>query len=48
MREKRLKGKDQELLLNLVRKVLRWNPEERPSAQDLFEDEFLTQHQLEN
>ncbi|KAF2453036.1 protein kinase, partial [Lineolata rhizophorae] len=43
MREKRLKGKDQELLLTLVRKILRWHPEERPSAEDLFEDEFLTQ-----
>jgi hypothetical protein len=32
-----------ELLLALVRKILKWLPEERPSAQDLFEDEFITQ-----
>lgn len=41
MREKRLEGKDQALLLALVRKVLRWLPEDRPSAEDLFDDEFL-------
>jgi hypothetical protein len=39
----RLNGKDRELLLALVRKILRWLPEERPSAQDLLEDEFITQ-----
>ncbi|KAI1774674.1 kinase-like protein [Hypoxylon cercidicola] len=43
-REKHLKGEDQDLLLKLVRKILRWVPEERPSAEDLFEDEFLVQH----
>jgi hypothetical protein len=42
-RETRLKGKDKELLLALARKIFRWLPEERPSAQDLYEDEFLTQ-----
>jgi hypothetical protein len=42
-REIRLEGKDKELLLALARKILRWLPEERPSAQDLYEDEFLTQ-----
>lgn len=42
-RETRLEGKDKELLLALSRKILRWLPEERPSAQDLYEDEFLTQ-----
>lgn len=42
-RETRLKGKDKELLLILARKILRWLPEERLSAQDLYEDEFLTQ-----
>jgi hypothetical protein len=40
-REKKLKGKEQELLLKLARKILRWLPDERPSAEDLFEDEFL-------
>lgn len=40
-RERRLEGQDRELLLVLVRKILRWLPEERPSAQDLFEDDFI-------
>ncbi|KAF1825216.1 protein kinase [Dissoconium aciculare CBS 342.82] len=47
-REKRLAGEDKVLLLALVRKILRWMPEERPSAEDLFEDPFLTQYQHEN
>jgi hypothetical protein len=47
MRERRLKGQDQDLLLTLVRKILRWLPEDRPSAEDLFEDEFLVQHRFE-
>ena len=42
-REIRLEAKDKELLLVLARKILRWLLEERPSAQDLYEDEFLTQ-----
>lgn len=42
-RETRLEGKDKELLLALAHKIFRWLPEERPSAQDLYEDEFLTQ-----
>ncbi|KAM4060683.1 kinase [Hirsutella rhossiliensis] len=47
-RERRLKGKDQELLLCLVRRILRWLPEDRPCAEDLFEDDFLVQHRLED
>lgn len=47
-RERRLKGKDQDLLLSLVQKILRWLPEDRPSAEDLFEDELLEQHTLED
>lgn len=42
-RERRLQGKEHELLVALARKILRWLPEERPSAQELFDDEFLTQ-----
>jgi hypothetical protein len=42
-RETRLDGEDKDLLLKLVRKLLQWLPEERPSAQDLFLDEFLLQ-----
>ncbi|KAI6857506.1 protein kinase [Hortaea werneckii] len=42
-REMRLSGEDRDLLLALVRKILRWLPEERPSAEDLYEDEFILQ-----
>ncbi|KEQ94221.1 hypothetical protein AUEXF2481DRAFT_47411 [Aureobasidium subglaciale EXF-2481] len=45
-REGRLSGKDKELLLGLVRKVSRWVPEERLSAKDLFDDEFLNQFKI--
>ncbi|RMX87549.1 hypothetical protein D0869_02287 [Hortaea werneckii] len=46
-REMRLTGKDREVLLALVRKILRWLPEERPSAEDLYEDEFILQFMKE-
>ncbi|KAM3522144.1 hypothetical protein NHJ13051_005841 [Beauveria bassiana] len=39
-REKRLNGEDKALMLQFVRKILRWLPEDRSSAQDLFEDKF--------
>ncbi|KAF6794987.1 protein kinase [Colletotrichum sojae] len=42
-RETRLEGRDKELLISLARKILRWVPEERPTAEELFEDEFLRQ-----
>ena len=37
----RLQGKDKELCLQLVRKALRWLPEERATAAALRGDEFL-------
>jgi hypothetical protein len=40
-RETRLDGEDKELLLQFVRKILRWLPEERPSAHDILTDDFL-------
>jgi hypothetical protein len=48
-RETRLEGSDQEILLAFARKVLRWLPEERPSAGELLaqDDEFLTQFMTE-
>ncbi|KAK3900751.1 kinase-like domain-containing protein [Staphylotrichum tortipilum] len=46
-RETRLQGQDKELLLAFVRKILRWLPEERPAAQDIYEHEFLVQHSNE-
>ncbi|KAK1953675.1 protein kinase [Colletotrichum sublineola] len=42
-REIRLKGEEKELLVAFVRKVLRWLPEDRPTAEDLFNDKFLNQ-----
>lgn len=45
-RESRLQGKGKELLLSLVQTILRWLPDNRPSAQDLFENELLVQHRL--
>jgi hypothetical protein len=45
-RETRLQGRDSELLLTFVRKILRWLPEERPVASELWDDEFLEQHNL--
>ena len=44
LREHRLEGEDHELFVAFARKVLRWLPEERPKADDLISDEFLTQH----
>ncbi|EEU37263.1 uncharacterized protein NECHADRAFT_92250 [Fusarium vanettenii 77-13-4] len=43
-RETRLEGSEKKLILALVRKILRWLPEERPCAETLIEnDEFLNQ-----
>ncbi|KAI7083591.1 protein kinase [Hortaea werneckii] len=42
-REMRLSGEDRDLLLALVRKILRWVSEERPSAEELYEDDFILQ-----
>ncbi|KAI6818515.1 hypothetical protein KC350_g10294 [Hortaea werneckii] len=42
-REMRLTGDDRDLLLALVRKILKWLPEERPSAEDLYQDKFVLQ-----
>uniref|UniRef100_A0A8H7K8Z4 Protein kinase domain-containing protein n=1 Tax=Bionectria ochroleuca TaxID=29856 RepID=A0A8H7K8Z4_BIOOC len=48
MREAQLKGEDHHLLLALVKKIFRWLPEERATAQDLTEDAFLTQFLKKN
>ncbi|KAI5203990.1 protein kinase [Aureobasidium subglaciale] len=45
-RETQLQGKDKELLIRFARKVLCWLPEDRPSAEDLFDDEFLNQFRV--
>lgn len=41
-REKQFKGEEKELLLAFVRKIMCWLPEDRPTAEDLFDDSFLT------
>lgn len=46
-RETRLSGGDKQLLLALARKIFRWLPEDRPSAQDLYKDGFLSQWESE-
>ncbi|KID95432.1 protein kinase-like protein, partial [Metarhizium majus ARSEF 297] len=40
-RETRLEGKEKQLFLTFVRKVLCWLPEDRTSADELYDDEFL-------
>ncbi|KAI0186921.1 kinase-like domain-containing protein [Astrocystis sublimbata] len=47
-REHRLEGADQALLLAFLRRVLCWLPEERASAKELLEHEFILQHNLSN
>lgn len=42
-KEKRLKGNDQYIFLNFMRRILCWLPEERPAAADLVYDDFLMQ-----
>ena len=39
--EKRLDGEEKKLLLDFVRKMLKWKPEERSSAKDLLDDLWL-------
>lgn len=39
--EGKLKGEDKARFLRFVRKMLKWKPEERESAQELLKDEWL-------
>ncbi|KAL1868859.1 hypothetical protein VTK73DRAFT_3475 [Phialemonium thermophilum] len=48
VRERRVEGRDKGLLLRLVRNILRWLPEDRPAAEDLFDDAFVVQHRSGN
>ena len=45
-RETHLRGRNKDLFLIFVRKILCWLPEERPAAQDILEDEYLMLHAL--
>ena len=38
--EKQLEGEEKKLLLDFVKKMLRWKPEERSSAKDLLDDDI--------
>lgn len=38
-----LEGEDKKLLLGLVRSVLCWLPEQRPTAEEMAYDDFLMQ-----
>ncbi|EZF44576.1 hypothetical protein H112_02179 [Trichophyton rubrum D6] len=46
MRELRFSGEDRGLYLGFLRRVLRWLPEERPTAEELAYDDFLMQEIL--
>ncbi|KAJ1706752.1 srpk [Aspergillus flavus] len=41
LREKQLDGEEKEQFLRLMRKMLAWPPEERPSAEELLYDEWI-------
>lgn len=41
--EKRLSGEDYKTFIQFMRKILRWLPEERPTAAELVYDDFLMQ-----
>lgn len=36
-------GQDKELFINFLRRILRWLPDERPTAEELAYDDFLMQ-----
>ncbi|KAM5436234.1 hypothetical protein McanMca71_000014 [Microsporum canis] len=46
MRELRFSDEDRELFLSFIQRVLRWLPEERPTAEELAYDDFLMQEIL--
>lgn len=43
IRERQFSGGDKELFLNFLRRIFRWLPEERPTAEELAYDDFLMQ-----
>lgn len=44
LREKQLDGEEKEQFLRLMRKMLAWPPEERPSAEELLYDEWIREN----
>lgn len=47
-REWRLDEEDRALFLKYLRRILRWRPEERPTAEELAFDDFLMQPLVES
>lgn len=45
-RDKHFSGEDGQLLLQFMRKIVRWLPEERPTAEDLYKDAFIYQNPI--
>jgi len=45
-RAKSLEGEDQEMFLELVKKMIKWDPAERATAGELLKDDWLTQHNV--
>ncbi|KAE8349272.1 kinase-like domain-containing protein [Aspergillus coremiiformis] len=43
IRERQFSGADRELFLKFLRKIFRWLPDERPTAEELAYDDFLMQ-----
>lgn len=43
LRELHFSGEDKVLFLNFLRRIFRWLPEERPTAEELAYDDFLMQ-----
>jgi hypothetical protein len=40
-RESRLEGESKRRFLQFLRKTMQWQPEDRPTAEDLFADEWV-------
>ncbi|OAL46572.1 protein kinase [Pyrenochaeta sp. DS3sAY3a] len=45
-RNKHFSGEDGQHLLQFMRKIVRWLPEERPTAEDLYKDAFISQNRI--
>lgn len=43
MREHQFLGEDKQLFLRLLRRIFRWLPDDRPTAEELAYDDFLMQ-----
>lgn len=43
MREQQFSGEDKRLFLKFLRRIFRWLPDDRPTAEELAYDDFLMQ-----